>query len=123
MIFLTGFLALATLVLLGAQIPTRGIVRANSGLNVRSGPGTEYSDIGTLINGTDVQILEVSGKWYKIQSGAMQGYSFGKYIEVTEYTTVNEDEAAKRPYSTLRETNPNRPEVRKIDPRIIPQSD
>ena len=38
-------------------------------LNVRSGPGTEYSKIGVLYRGTDVKPLETQGNWYKISYG------------------------------------------------------
>ena len=40
----------------------KGIVTAN-GLNVRSGPGTEYDAVATYNAGTRVQILEQVGKW------------------------------------------------------------
>ena len=37
-----------------------------SPLNVRSGPSTAYSKVGTLSNGSHVQITEVRGDWGKI---------------------------------------------------------
>ncbi len=40
-----------------------GIVKVTSGLNVRSGAGTGYSVIGSLSNGTNVEIVETSGSW------------------------------------------------------------
>ncbi len=45
-----------------------GTVKA-SVLNIRSGPGTGYSCVGSLWFGEKVIILENQGKWYRINSG------------------------------------------------------
>lgn len=44
-------------------------------LNVRSGPGTEHSKVGTLRAGRVVQVLEVLDGWYRIE----QGYICAEY--------------------------------------------
>ena len=44
-------------------------VHANGGLNVRSGPGTGYSKVGGLSNGTIVTINDIKGNWGKCSSG------------------------------------------------------
>ena len=59
-----------------------GIVKVTSGLNVRSGAGTGYSVIGSLSNGTNVEIVETSGSWYKIKYGSGYGYVSKDYILV-----------------------------------------
>lgn len=50
-----------------------GTVKANGGLNIRSGPGTGYKSVGTLENGAKVTILEQksvgSMVWGKISKG------------------------------------------------------
>ena len=61
------------------------IVNASGGLNVRSGPGTSYSRIGSLFNGTAITVLEdAGGGWYKISysgsNGPAEGYIMGDYI-------------------------------------------
>ena len=61
------------------------VVNASGGLNVRSGPGTSYSKIGSLFNGTSINVLEdAGGGWYKISypgtNGAVVGYIMGDYI-------------------------------------------
>ena len=61
------------------------VVNAAGGLNVRSGPGTSYSRIGSLFNGTTVTVLEDAGNgWYKISyagtNGPAEGYIMGTYI-------------------------------------------
>lgn len=62
------------------------IVNASGGLNVRSGPGTSYSRIASLVNGNTVTVLEdAGGGWYKISfagegGAATEGYIMGDYI-------------------------------------------
>ena len=59
-----------------------GTVKVNGALNVRSGAGTSYSVIGSLSNGTQVEIVETSGSWYKIKYGSGYGYVSKDYILV-----------------------------------------
>ena len=44
-------------------------VTANSGLNVRSGAGTNYAIVGGLSKGTKVTVYEMSNGWARIGSG------------------------------------------------------
>ena len=60
-----------------------GTVKANGGLNVRSGAGTSYSSIGLLSNGAQVEIVETSGSWYKIKYGSGYGYVSKDYVTVS----------------------------------------
>lgn len=48
------------------------VVKVNTSLNIRSGPGTNYSKIGSFKNGNEVDVIEISGNWAKIK------YSKGK---------------------------------------------
>ena len=41
-------------------------VKVNSGLNVRSGAGTDYNKVGTLKNGDIVTVYESNGNWSRI---------------------------------------------------------
>ena len=66
---------------------TKGkITGAASGLRVRSGPGTTYEILASLMNGNEITVLEDAGNgWYKIAySGANGkedvGYIMGTYI-------------------------------------------
>ena len=59
-----------------------GTVKANGGLNVRSGAGTSYSSIGLLSNGAQVEIVETSGSWYKIKYGSGYGYVSKDYVTI-----------------------------------------
>lgn len=58
-----------------------GDVTANK-LNVRSGPSTSYSIVGTLDNGENVEILSRDNNWYKISSNNLTGYVSASYISL-----------------------------------------
>lgn len=60
----------------------KGVVRASS-LNVRSGPGTGYSRVGSLPNGASVTVLSQSGGWYQIRYNSLTGYVSGDYLSYT----------------------------------------
>lgn len=70
----------------GVAVGRQGtIVNASGGLNVRSGPGTSYERIASLVNGNTVNVLEdAGGGWYKISfpgtNGIVEGYIMGDYI-------------------------------------------
>ncbi len=51
-----------------------------SGVNVRSGPGTNYAVVTTLSKNASVTLTGESGSWYKIKSGASTGYISKDYI-------------------------------------------
>ena len=59
-----------------------GTVSATT-LNIRSGPSTSYSIIGTLANGTKVDILGRDNNWYKISANNLTGYVSASYITLT----------------------------------------
>lgn len=70
---------------------TGQVVGAENGLNVRSGPGTEYSVIGGLSDQAQVIILSQENGWYHImylsRSGqAAIGYVSADYVQVSETT-------------------------------------
>ncbi|HSQ87396.1 N-acetylmuramoyl-L-alanine amidase [Romboutsia sp.] len=61
------------------EVIKTGVVTATS-LNVRSGYGTSYSKIGSLLKGTKVEVVESKNGWYKIKYKAGYGYVSGEYI-------------------------------------------
>ena len=68
---------------------TGTVVNAESGLNVRSGPGTDNAVVGSLANGTRVVVLKAENGWchvlYLNKSGqAAMGYVSGQYIQLTQ---------------------------------------
>lgn len=55
-------------------------------VNVRKGPGTNYKSYGTLSKGTQVEILDKSGNWYKIvypKGEGGVGWISASYIKLT----------------------------------------
>ena len=107
--FFISFIALCSIwlgmVLYAETIPTKGYVEPDIGLNVRTGPSTNFSKIGALEKGKTVKITSVVGKWYQISS-PMSGYVYAEHIIVTEYgdkpneekddeTTLSEEEIDK----------------------------
>ena len=64
------------------QEQTGKVVNVRTYLNLRTGPGTDYTVIGHLLNGTSVEVLEESGGWYKVVVPEQTGYVCGKYLEV-----------------------------------------
>lgn len=61
-----------------------GTVTGASSLKVRSGPGTSYSRITSISEGTKVTILSQSDGWYKIRlSNGTTGYCSAEYIKVS----------------------------------------
>ena len=55
-----------------------------SGLNVRSGAGTSYASKGTLSYGQQVNVVNTSSYWYKIQYGSGYGYVGSSYLSSTK---------------------------------------
>ena len=69
----------------GGNVGKQGTVSVGSGgLNVRSGPGTDYDVIGSLWNGSTVTILEDPGNgWYKVSYTNADGAASEGYISST----------------------------------------
>lgn len=54
-------------------------VDATNGLKVRTGPSTDYKQIGVLKYGTKIRILEVQGKWGRHTYNGKDGWSALQY--------------------------------------------
>ena len=68
------------------------IKSADGTLNVRSGPGTSYSIIGSLSSGQTADVVGVSGKWYKIKYGSGYGYISSQYTADVKSTMIQKEE-------------------------------
>lgn len=89
-------------------VPAQGKVNTQgSTLNVRSGPGTDHPRIGTLSDGSAVDILDLDGEWYHIKTEALTGYVSSEYLLPLEEavpaarvaiqtTPVSQDDTAKQ---------------------------
>lgn len=65
------------------------VVNVRTYLNLRTGPGTDYTVIGRLLNGAEVKVLEESNGWYKVVVPEQTGYVYGKYLEVMNAPAEN----------------------------------
>ncbi len=73
-----------------------GIVRVDGdSLNVRKGPGTSHSIVGKLNDGDPVEIIDSSGRWYRLKDAndGTQQWIHSNYVELQEtksaYVTSN----------------------------------
>lgn len=57
----------------GVSTSTSGVIRANSGLNARSGPGSNYAKVGAFNNGATVTILQTQNGWMKVSGTSGSG--------------------------------------------------
>lgn len=58
-----------------------GVITAES-LNIRSGPSTSYSKLGTLKNGDSIQIYARSNGWYRIYYNGQYAYVSSSYVNL-----------------------------------------
>ena len=71
------------------QAPHAGtVVNAEFGLNIRSGPGTDYAAVGGLRNGSQVVILGQQPGWYQVLFRNMENQAAIGYVSA-DYITVN----------------------------------
>ena len=65
-----------------------GVVTASK-LNVRKGPSTKYSRVGSLYKNKSVTILEESNNWYKVSFDGKEGWASKTYIKINEGSNLN----------------------------------
>lgn len=85
---LRGLAALGIVALASADASAMYVVTASGGLNVRTGPGTNYPAIRTLAYGTQVIVVQSYGDWRKISS-PVSGWVNGWYLAASALTNLN----------------------------------
>ena len=61
----------------------KGIVTADGGLSIRSGPGTNYERIASAATGSEVTILGEENGWYHVRySGSSTGYVSKEFVSI-----------------------------------------
>ncbi len=68
------------------------VMTVSSSVNVRSGPGSKYTQLGELAAGREVTVYENIGGWYRISfNGSTDAYVYSGYISGTlpESTSSN----------------------------------
>ena len=66
-----------------APTPRGTVVNCTSGVNIRSGPGTNYPIVGFAPKGATYLVIGQSGLWYKINFGGKVGYLSASYFSVS----------------------------------------
>ena len=61
-----------------------GVVIDPTSLNVRSGPGTSHPIVGTIADGSPVEIFDIQGRWYRIGKNR---WGYGPLIKIIEVKT------------------------------------
>ena len=72
------------------SVNKQGIVKVNSALNMRSGPGSNYGVIGTLRNNDKVEIIKEVDGWYEIKFNGKVGYVSSQYIKIVDNESSEE---------------------------------
>ncbi|HHD2752993.1 TPA: SH3 domain-containing protein [Clostridium perfringens] len=80
------------------SVNKQGIVKVNSTLNMRSGPGSNYNVIGTLRNNDKVEIIKEVNGWYEIKFNGKSGYVSSQYVNIVEEGS-NEENPVEPPVS------------------------
>ena len=62
-------------------------VQAQLGVNMRSGPGTNYGVITTLAHLTKLNYTKVENNWYQVSYNGRTGWISGTYVNATPSTT------------------------------------
>ena len=83
-------------------VETAGIVTAST-LNVRSGPGTSHTKVGTLAKGASVQVLKsfYSGSWHKIIYNGAEAYVHADYINLSDSSSTPTSGTGSTAYATI----------------------
>ena len=68
-----------------------------SGVNMRSGPGTEYGVLTSLNEGTQMTVIGVSGSWYKVSVNGLVGYVRSDFVGLTVSSVTTTAAAAPVP--------------------------
>lgn len=78
---------------LPVSVNKKGVVKVNSALNMRSGPGSNYGVIGTLRNNDKVEIIKEVDGWYEIRFNGKVGYASKSYITIVNEGSNNGNES------------------------------
>ena len=80
---------------------TGTVYNAPSGLRVRSGPGTNYSQIGSVWNGNSLTILKSQDGWHNINyNGNSNAWVSANYVQTSNTTAVPEAQDPSSKYAS-----------------------
>jgi hypothetical protein len=94
-----------------APSPAQPIAHVTSGVNVRSGPGTDFAPpIGSLAADQEAEIVAVNptGNWYKVKYGNGEGWIFGATVVVIgDIANLPRDPGPPTPNVTVTRVQPS----------------
>jgi hypothetical protein len=80
MTFKTILLGAASAVVLSAGSANAALATAETSLNLRSGPGTQYRVVGTIAAGTTVDVGGCTGSWCRVSFSGGSGFANRSYL-------------------------------------------
>lgn len=115
-----SLISIGAISILGTNVfATKGIVKSSSGLILRSSASKESTQITTLSDKTEVEILQEEGEWYKVVYNNNEGYLFKEYVtKVEEEGQSNKTENEEQTTSQI-QTNINVYKIPLITSTII----
>jgi len=90
-----GLAALALLATTAAAFAAPAVATGN--VNVRSGPGTNYSRVDTLRRGDQVEVIECRGSWCYIEKRGPDGWVSASYLSAAGRPGWDNDDDWDRP--------------------------
>lgn len=88
-------------------------------LNVRSGVGVEHDIIGTLKEGTKVEIVKIGDGWNKIKFNGSYGYVASKYLSEKPVEKPNKPENKPEDNNKPDNKPENKPETKPEEDKVI----
>ncbi len=84
MILKTTLLAAASVLALSAGAASAAPATAESALNMRAGPGTQYEVVATIPGGATVDVAGCTGSWCQVSFNGESGFASRSYLEMAE---------------------------------------
>jgi len=101
--------AIASLALLGTTVfgTTGKVYNTSQGLVLRKEASKSAEPLATIANDAEVEIIEKTGEWYKVNANGKEGYLFAEYVEVQEEPVEEPTENTEQPVTNNEEIPEN----------------
>ena len=85
-----GISMIISLAILGGSVfaTTGKVYNTSQGLVLRGAASKSGAALATVAEGTEFEIIEKSGDWYKVKANGQEGYLYAEYVRVVEETPV-----------------------------------
>lgn len=65
-----------------------GVTKTPNNLNLREGPSISTASVGSIPNGSKIEVLGTNGTWYKVLFGGKHGWVHGDYVTLLNLLEV-----------------------------------